>query len=253
MFSGFLDLPWWGYIAYTLIVTHITIAAVTVFLHRHQAHRALDLHPLVSHFFRFWLWLTTGMRTKEWTAIHRKHHAFTDEEGDPHSPQLKGFWSVQFGNVFHYIKEARNQETIKLYSKDIKDDWWERYFFQHGLLGLMTGIIVLCYVLGIGWGLLAAGIHAVTYVFVLSSSVNGLCHYVGYKNFDNTATNIRLVAFVTAGEGLHNNHHEHRHSPKFSARRGEFDPAWLVIKLMIVLGLAKRKRIIEEIEAIKKN
>jgi len=237
----------------SMFVSQIAVFATTIYLHRTATHSSLKLNRAVAWSFRFVLWLTTGMSRREWVAIHRKHHAFTDEEGDPHSPQLKGFWSVQFGNVFHYIKEARNQETIKLYSKDIKDDWWERYFFQHGLLGLMTGIIVLCYVLGIGWGLLAAGIHAVTYVFVLSSSVNGLCHYVGYKNFDNTATNIHLVAFVTAGEGLHNNHHEHRHSPKFSARRGEFDPAWLVIKLMIVLGLAKRKRIIEEIEAIKKN
>jgi stearoyl-CoA desaturase (delta-9 desaturase) len=195
------------------------------------------------------LWLTTGLSTKEWVAVHRKHHAFTDEEGDPHSPALMGFWSVQLGNVFHYLKEARNPEVIERYARDIEDDRSERWLFRHGLVGPLVGISTLSVLIGIPWALLAAAIHGFMYVFVLSSSINGLCHHVGYKNFDNTATNLRLLALITGGEGLHNNHHGFPRSPKFSFRASEFDPAWPLIKLLIVLGLAKPYRTIEEIAA----
>ena len=229
-----------------MIVVQIAVFGTTIYLHRTATHRSLVLHPVVAWIFRFSLWLTTGLSTKEWVAIHRKHHAFTDEEGDPHSPYLMGFWSVQLGNVFHYIKESKNKDVIERYSRDIKDDWWERAFFRHGLLGLGIGIAALCVVLGIGWGLLAAGIHAVTYVFVLSSSINGLCHAVGYKNFDNTATNLRFLALLTGGEGLHNNHHEYPRSPKFSWKASEIDPAWPIIKLLILLHLAKPSKTIAE-------
>jgi stearoyl-CoA desaturase (delta-9 desaturase) len=172
-------------------------------------------------------------------AVHRKHHAFTDEEGDPHSPKLAGFWSVQLGNVFLYVREAREPETIRTYARDIQPDAWDRYLFDHGILGLGIGIAGLCLVLGIGWGLLAAAIHAVMYVFVLSSSINGLCHHAGYRNYDNTATNLRVLALLTGGEGLHNNHHGFPRSPKFSIRRSEVDPAWPVIRLLTGLGLAR--------------
>ena len=231
-------------VAFFLI--QVAVFGTTIYLHRAATHRSLELHPAVAWLFRFSLWLTTGLSTKEWVAVHRKHHAFTDEEGDPHSPYLMGFWSVQLGNVFHYIKEARNREVVEKYARDIQDDWWERTLFRHGLVGLGVGVGVLCAVLGIGWGLLAAGIHAVTYVFVLSSSINGLCHAVGYKNFDNTATNLRFLALLTGGEGLHNNHHGYPRSPKFSWRASEIDPAWPVIKLLILLRLAKPARTIEE-------
>jgi stearoyl-CoA desaturase (delta-9 desaturase) len=199
--------------------------------------------------FRCALWITTGLSTREWVAVHRKHHAFTDEEGDPHSPALMGFWSVQLGNVFHYLKEARNPEVIERYARDIEDDVWERWVFRHGLAGPVVGTTALCALIGVGWGLLAAGTHGVMYVFVLSSSINGLCHHVGYRNFDNTATNIRLLALITGGEGLHNNHHGFPRSPKFSVRASEFDPAWPIIKLLILLGLAKPYKTIEEIAA----
>lgn len=231
------------------ILIQVAVFSTTIYLHRAATHRALVLHPAVAWVFRFALWLTTGLSTKEWVAVHRKHHAFTDEEGDPHSPHLMGFWSVQLGNIFHYIKEARNPEVIERYSRDIKDDWSERVLFRHGLAGLGIGIAGLCAALGLGWGLLAAGIHAFMYIFVLSSSINGLCHAVGYKNFDNTATNLRFIALLTGGEGLHNNHHGCPRSPKFSWKPSEIDPAWPIIKLLVALKLATPYKTIKEVAA----
>ncbi len=228
------------------LVIQTAVFSTTIFLHRCATHRALILHPVIAFLFRFALWLTTGIETKEWVAVHRKHHAFTDEEGDPHSPLLEGFWPVQLGNVFYYAKEAKNPEVIERYARDIKDDVWDRLIFNYGYVGPVVGTVLLCLVLGIGWGLLAAGIHLVMYVFVLSSSINGLCHHVGYKNFDNTATNIRLVALLTGGEGLHNNHHAFPRSPKFSLRPSEVDLAWPIIKVLTVLKLAKPYKTIEE-------
>lgn len=231
------------------VLIQVAVFSTTIFLHRTATHRALVLHPAVAWVFRLLLWLTTGISTKEWVAVHRKHHAHTDQEGDPHSPLLMGFWSVQLGNVFHYVRAAKNTQLIDRYARDIEDDVWDRVLFNRGVLGLVVGIVLLCAVLGIGWGLLAASIHAVMYVFVLSSSINGLCHYAGYKNFDNTATNIRILALLTGGEGLHNNHHGYPRSPKFSFRLTEIDPAWPVIRLLISLGLAKPYKTIKEIAA----
>ena len=231
------------------LVTQVAVFSTTIFLHRTATHRALELHPTVAWMFKFALWLTTGLSTREWVAVHRKHHAFTDQEGDPHSPMLEGFWPVQLGNVFLYIREAKKPDVIERYSRDITENAWDRRVFNHGLFGLALGTALLCAVLGIGWGLLAAGVHAVMYVFVLSSSINGLCHQVGYRNFDNTATNIRFIALLTGGEGLHNNHHGYPRSPKFSWRTSEIDPAWPVIKLLIAFHLAKPYRTIEEVAA----
>jgi stearoyl-CoA desaturase (delta-9 desaturase) len=228
------------------ILIQVAVFGTTIYLHRTATHRALVLHPAVAWMFRFSLWLTTGLSTKEWVAVHRKHHAFTDEEGDPHSPHLMGFWSVQLGNVFHYLKEARNPAIVEKYAKDITDDWSERTLFRHGSLGLVIGVVALSLIIGIGPALFAAGIHAFMYVFVLSSSINGLCHHVGYKNFENTATNLRFLALLTGGEGLHNNHHGFPRSPKFSWRPSEIDPAWPVIKLLILLKLATPSKTIDE-------
>ena len=230
----------------SVVLIQTAVFSTTIFLHRTATHKALVLHPAVEWMFKFALWLTTGLSTKEWVAVHRKHHAFTDEEGDPHSPALEGFWKVQLGNVFYYMREVRKTDVVERYARDIKEGWWDRNVFQRGLLGLSIGTVALCAVMGIGWGLLAAAIHAVMYVFVLSSSINGLCHYHGYKNFENTATNIRTIAFLTGGEGLHNNHHGYPRSPKFSFRRGEIDPAWPVIKLLTVLKLARPYKTIDE-------
>lgn len=233
----------------TVLVTQVAVFSTTIYLHRTATHKALVLHPAVEWMFKFALWLTTGQVTREWVAVHRKHHAFTDEEGDPHSPMREGFWNVQLGNVFYYVREIKNTDVVERYARDIKEGWWDTHVFRHGLAGLTVGTAALCAVLGIGWGLLAAGIHAVMYVFVLSSSINGLCHHVGYKNFSNTATNIRFLALLTGGEGLHNNHHGYPRSPKFSFRASEFDPAWPLIKLLVALRLAKPYKTIDEIAA----
>lgn len=232
-----------------VVLIQTAVFSTTIFLHRTATHRALTLHPVVAWLFRLALWITTGIATREWVAVHRKHHAFTDQEGDPHSPILMGFWSVQLGNVFHYVREAKNKAVVERYARDIHEDGWDRWLFNHGVAGVVIGTVALCAVLGIGWGLLAAGTHAVLYVFVLSSSINGLCHHVGYRNFDNTATNLRLLALITGGEGLHNNHHGHPRSPKFSFRMSEIDPAWPIIKLLIALRLAKPYKTIEEVAA----
>jgi stearoyl-CoA desaturase (Delta-9 desaturase) len=240
------------------ILIQVAVFGTTIYLHRTATHKALELHPALVFAFKFALWITTGLSTKEWVAVHRKHHAFTDEEGDPHSPALEGFWKVQLGNVYYYMREAKNRETLERYARDIEEGWWDRQVFKRGLLGLVLGTMSLCIVFaaflglaGVWWALLAAGTHAVMYVFVLSSSINGLCHRVGYKNFDNTATNIRLIALITGGEGLHNNHHGYPRSPKFSlrGRLTEIDPAWPVIKTLIALGLAKPSKTIDEIAA----
>jgi stearoyl-CoA desaturase (delta-9 desaturase) len=230
-----------------VFVIQVAVFSTTIFLHRTAAHHALVLNPVVAWCFRLALWLTTGLATKEWVAVHRKHHAFTDQEGDPHSPALMGFWSVQLGNVFHYVKEAKNKDVVERYARDIQEDRWDRTLFNYGVPGVIVGTAMLCAVLGLGWGLLAAGIHAITYVFVLSSSINGLCHHVGYRNFDNTATNLRVLALLTGGEGLHNNHHGHPRSPKFSFRPSEIDPAWPLIRLLIAFRLAKPYKTIEEV------
>jgi stearoyl-CoA desaturase (delta-9 desaturase) len=234
---------------FAAIVIQLAVFSTTIYLHRTATHKALIMHPAVEWMFKFVLWMTTGLLTKEWVAVHRKHHAFTDEEGDPHSPALEGFWRVQLGNVYYYMREVKNTDVVERYARDIKEGWWDRNVYKHGLVGLALGTMFLCSILGLWWGLLAAGIHAVMYVFVLSSSINGLCHHVGYKNFDNTATNIRFLALLTGGEGLHNNHHGYPRSPKFSWRASEFDPAWPVIKLLVALKLAKPYKTIEEIAA----
>lgn len=234
-------------VAVALIQT--AVFSTTIFLHRTAAHRALVLHPAVAWAFRCALWITTGISTREWVAVHRKHHAFTDEEGDPHSPYIEGFWSVQLGNVFLYVKEAKNADVLEKYAKDIKEDGWDRRLFRHGLLGPLVGTAALCFVIGLWPGLLAATLHGVIYVFVLSSSINGLCHQVGYKNFHNTATNLRFLALLTGGEGLHNNHHGVPRSPKFSFKPSEFDPAWPVIKLLTALRLAQPYKTIDGAQA----
>ena len=229
-------------------VTQAATFATTIYLHRSVTHRAVVLHPAVEFWFRVVIWMTTGLVPRQWVAVHRKHHAFTDEQGDPHSPFLEGFWSVQLGNVFLYVKEARKPEVVEKYAADLDPDGWDRVLFDRGRVGLLIGIALLCLVLGVGWGLLAALVHTIMYVFVLSPSINGLCHHAGYKNFKNTATNIRTLALFTGGEGLHNNHHGFPRSPKFSLRSSEFDPAWPVIRLLTWLTLATPYKTIEQSE-----
>ena len=220
-------------------LAQIAVIATSVYLHRGLAHRGLRLHPVTDVGFRTVLWLTTGQSRREWVAVHRKHHAFTDREGDPHSPRLLGFWRVQLLNAYYYMREARNRETVRTFAPDLAEDWWDRTVFSWGLTGLALGIALLCLTLGVWRGLTAGLVHAVLYVFVLAPLINGLGHWRGAQNFRNTAYNWRLLAWVTGGESLHNNHHAHPRAPKFSMRRFEFDPSWVVIRSLALVGLVQ--------------
>jgi stearoyl-CoA desaturase (Delta-9 desaturase) len=211
--------------------------ATSVYLHRALAHRSLAVHPVADVLLRTVLWLTTGQDRREWVAVHRKHHAFTDREGDPHSPRLHGFWHVQFLNVYYYAREARNPQTIERFAPDLVPDRLERAVFSWGWVGLVVGTALLCLILGLGPGLIVALTHAILYVFVLAPLINGLGHWRGSQNFDNTAHNSRVLAWWTGGESLHNNHHAYPRSPKFSVRRIEFDPSWLVIRALAAVRL----------------
>ena len=218
-------------------LSQIAVMATSLYLHRALAHRALALHPVASVMFRAILWLTTGQDRREWVAVHRKHHAFTDRDGDPHSPRLRGLWRIQLLNAYYYAREARNPETIRRFAPDIPVDRLDRLMFSHGWAGPTLGTAMLCVMFGLGPGLLAALAHAICYVFVLAPLINGLGHWRGTQNFNNTAYNAGLLAWVTAGESLHNNHHAHPRSPKFSVQRVEVDPSWLVIRVLAAVGL----------------
>ncbi len=241
---GVLNLPWWGYIVATLALTQVTIMAVTIFLHRCQAHRALELHPIVSHFFRAWLWLTTGMVTKEWTAIHRKHHAKVETADDPHSPQVQGIWRVFFQGAELYRKEAKNPDTLERYGQGTPDDWMEKNIYSNSKYGILIMFIIDLVLFGpIGitiWALQMAWIPLFAAGFV-----NGVAHYVGYRNFEcqDASRNVSPIGFFIGGEELHNNHHTFGTSAKFSVKWWEFDMGWLVIRTLQFLGLAKPKRI----------
>ncbi len=242
---GLLNLPWWGYVVITLIFTQLTILGVTVYLHRCQAHRALELHPIVSHFFRFWLWMTTGMETKQWAAIHRKHHAKVETEDDPHSPQVKGIWKVLLEGAELYRKERRNDATMDRYGEGTPEDWLEKNVYtKHSALGIMImmGVdIVLFGALGLAiWAVQMAWIP-----FFAAGIINGVGHYLGYRNFEcaDASRNISPIAFFIGGEELHNNHHTYATSAKFSVHWWEFDMGWLVIRTLQFFGLANPKRV----------
>ena len=245
-FSGFLDLPWWGAVLAALALTHVTIASVTIFLHRHQAHRALDLHPLASHFFRFWLWLTTGMVTKEWAAVHRKHHARCDTPEDPHSPQVLGIHRVLWGGVFLYIRESNKADTLARYGHGTPDDWIERKLYsRHKILGIVLMGLVDMALFGVlpGGFILLAQIAWIP--FWAAGVVNGIGHYWGYRNWPakDASTNISPIGILIGGEELHNNHHAFPTSAKLSNKWYEFDIGWLYIRVLQALGLATVKHV----------
>ncbi len=244
MYTGVLDLPWWGYIAYTLILTHITIAGVTIYLHRHSAHRALDLHPIPAHFFRFWLWLTTGMLTKHWTAIHRKHHAKCETVDDPHSPQIFGIRKVLLQGAELYRKEGRNQETLDRYGYGTPDDWLERNIYCHDRWGIAIMLVTNVILLG-PIGLTVFAVQMLWIPFLAAGVINGIGHYWGYRNFQpaDASTNIIPWGILVGGEELHNNHHAYATSAKLSNRWYEFDIGWLYIRILETLGLAHVKKI----------
>lgn len=245
MLYGYLNLPWWGYVLYALLCTHITIAAVTIFLHRCQAHRALDLHPAISHFFRAWLWLTTGMNTKAWAAIHRKHHAKCETEQDPHSPQVLGLSQVLWEGAELYKVEAKNQETLERYGKGTPDDWVERNVYTpYSGKGFLIMLAVNMFLLGVP-GITVWAVQMMWIPFFAAGVINGVGHYFGYRNFEcpDASTNLLPWGILIGGEELHNNHHTYPTSAKLSVKWWEFDIGWLYISVLSFLGLAKVKRL----------
>lgn len=246
MFSGVIQLPWWGYVIVTLLLTHVTIAGVTIFLHRYQAHRALELGHLASHFFRLWLWLTTGMVTKEWAAIHRKHHAKCETPDDPHSPQVLGLNSVLWGGVLLYVKESRNSDTMERYGHGTPDDWLERRLYTpFHKLGIVIMLILDVVLFGALPGVLIWVVQMVWIPFWAAGVINGLGHFWGYRNFASAdaSSNILPWGILIGGEELHNNHHAFATSAKLSNKWYEFDIGWAYIRILETLGLAKVKKV----------
>ncbi len=244
-FEALFSLPLWGYVVVTLLLTHITIASVTIFLHRHQAHNALDLNPVVSHFFRFWLWLTTGTVTREWVAVHRKHHAYCETEQDPHSPRFKGILRVLFGGLWLYRREARNPETLERFGQGTPDDWLERQLYsRHPWLGILSMLIVDVLLFGLP-GLAIFAVQMIWIPFWAAGVINGLGHYLGYRGFEtaDASRNILPWGIIVGGEELHNNHHAYAASARLSCRRWEIDIGWIYIRLLAVCRLARVKRL----------
>jgi stearoyl-CoA desaturase (delta-9 desaturase) len=238
-------LPWWGYVVVALALTHVTIVAVTVYLHRHQAHLALDLHPAVSHFFRLWLWLTTGMVTKEWAAVHRKHHAKCETPEDPHSPQVLGINRVLWGGVFLYVKEANKRETLERYGRGTPNDWLERNVYQRfQVVGLTLMGAVDVFLFGTVAGMLILATQIVWIPFWAAGVINGIGHYWGYRHWTtpDASTNIVPLGILIGGEELHNNHHAFPASAKLSYEWYEFDLGWVYIRMLEIVGLARVKR-----------
>jgi stearoyl-CoA desaturase (delta-9 desaturase) len=242
--NGLLSLPWWGYVVVTLALTHVTIAAVTIYLHRYSAHRALDLHPAVKHFFRFWLWLTTGMSTRAWTAIHRKHHAKCETEEDPHSPQVLTLQKVLLEGSELYRKESVNTETLEKYGHGTPDDWVERNVYRNDKIGVSLMLVADILLFG-PIGLTVWALQMLWIPVTAAGVINGVGHYYGYRNFlvEDASTNIVPWGILIGGEELHNNHHAYASSARLSNKWYEFDIGWLYIRIMEFFGLAQVKKL----------
>ena len=242
---GLLDLSFWGYVLATFIMIQITMMSVTLYLHRDQAHRALDLHPALRHFFRFWIFCTSGMLTKEWVAIHRKHHAYCETPDDPHSPVIYGIRKVLLEGAELYRAEKDNPETLEKFGRGTPDDWLEKNFYlRFPYSGVVLMVVADLLLFGVP-GIIIIAIQMLSMPFFAAGVINGLGHYSGYRNFecDDAATNIVPWGVLIGGEELHNNHHAFPTSAKFSVRRWEFDIGWLYIRLFQVFGLAKVKKV----------
>jgi stearoyl-CoA desaturase (Delta-9 desaturase) len=241
---GLWNLSWWQLVIFTLAVTHITIASVTIYLHRHQAHRAMDLNPAVAHFFRFWLWLTTGQITKEWVAIHRKHHAKCETKDDPHSPHAHGIKTVFWKGAELYRAESKNAETLAKFSHGTPSDWVERNIYSNFTWqGIALMLIIDLALFGVA-GLTVWAVQMAWIPVTAAGVINGIGHYWGYRNFEapDASTNITPWGILIGGEELHNNHHTYPTSAKFSVKKYEFDMGWVYISIMQALGLAKVKK-----------
>ena len=227
-------------ILYILIVTHITIACVTMFLHRSQAHRGVEFHPVISHFMRFWLWMTTGQITKQWVAVHRKHHRFTEQEGDPHSPHVYGFWRVLFKGAFLYHSASKDSGMVQQYGTGTPDDWMEQNLYtRHSRIGIL--LMLLIDILLFGWaGFVVWGIQMIWIPFWAAGVINGLGHWWGYRNGEtkDQSRNIMPWGIIIGGECLHNNHHLEPGNPRLSRRWFEFDIGWLYIRTLVIFRLA---------------
>ena len=242
---GVLHFSWWQIVLFAVVVTHITIIGVTVYLHRCQAHRALDLHPIASHFFRFWLWMTTGMLTGQWAAIHRKHHAKCETEEDPHSPQTRGIWKVLLEGAELYRAEAKNEETLRRFSHGTPNDWMERNVYtRYPILGVSIMMVIDVALFG-AVGLTVWAVQMAWIPFWAAGVVNGLGHFWGYRNFNSSDASTNLLPFgiIIGGEELHNNHHTFATSAKLSNKWYEFDIGWMYIRMMQAVGLAKVKKV----------
>ena len=240
-----LHFSWWQILLFVAVVTHITIIGVTVYLHRCQAHRALDLHPIASHFFRFWLWMTTGMLTGQWAAIHRKHHAKCETEEDPHSPQTRGIWKVLLEGAELYRAEAKNEETLRRFSHGTPNDWMERNVYtRFPILGVSIMMVIDVALFGVV-GLSVWAVQMAWIPFWAAGVVNGLGHFWGYRNFNSSdaSTNLLPIGIIIGGEELHNNHHTFATSAKLSNKWYEFDIGWMYIRMMQAVGLAKVKKV----------
>jgi stearoyl-CoA desaturase (Delta-9 desaturase) len=249
MHLSLLDLPWWGYVLVTLALTHLTIVSVTIFLHRHQAHRALDLHATASHFFRFWLWLTTGMVTKQWTAIHRKHHAHCETAEDPHSPQIYGIEKVLFEGTELYRIEAKNAATLEKYGRGTPNDWIERNLYaRRAVLGVVIMLAIDLVLFG-PIGLTMWAVQMLWIPFFGAGVINGIGHYWGYRSFapNDASKNIVPWGFLIGGEELHNNHHAYVTSARLSNKWWEFDIGWMYIRALELLGLARVRNVAPKI------
>ena len=243
--NGLLYLTWWQIVLATLVLTHITIISVTVYLHRCQAHHALDLHPVVSHGFRFWLWLTTGMVTGHWAAIHRKHHAKCETDEDPHSPQAHGIWKVVLGGAELYGVEAKNEETLRNFAYGTPNDWIERNLYaKYPNLGVSILIVIDVALFGIV-GVSIWAVQMMWIPFWAGGVVNGIGHFRGYRNFStvDASTNIIPIGILIGGEELHNNHHAHATSARLSSKWYEFDLGWMYIRILSALRLARIRKV----------
>lgn len=220
-----------------LALAQLATLVTTVWLHRTITHRAMTVAAGPTWVFRVLTWVLTGIRPRQWAAVHRKHHAYTDVDGDPHSPVLLGTWRVQFDNVRLYRRVARDELTVARYARDLRADRWDRLFFDHAMVGLGIGIVVLAVLFGPVWGLVAAGVHTVSYL-LLNAAVNAIGHSYGRRPHDNLATNSQLLAWLTMGEGLHNNHHAAPTSARLALAKGEIDPGWWLVRLLERTGLA---------------
>ncbi len=241
---GAWDITWWQIVLFALAVTHVTMISVTVFLHRHQAHRALDLHPIASHFFRLWLWLTTGQVTKEWAAIHRKHHAKCEQADDPHSPHVYGIKKVLTQGAELYRVESKNLETMARYGHGTPDDWLERNLYtRFSWQGVGLMMIIDLYLFG-AVGLAVWALQMAWTPIMAAGIINGAAHFWGYRNFETTdaSANISPWGIIIAGEELHNNHHTYPTSAKLSVKPYEFDIGWMYIRMMQAVGLARVKK-----------